>query len=597
MRPNSTNTRAALGAVVIHLVIVAVFLLLPPPFPSGGKKTTKEELTYVQLKEETPASEEAPGPTVDEEGVSITHPAPEGKSAKTRMAFKGGRVTSSGGVNKGNAGGAGKGVNTAPEVNGHPAVAAQQTSRPKSENNAPHPEAAPATNRPPVNQPPPLTSPPFKIATPAATPPPASKNTANVQPPSTGTTTITSEAKSGEKVAGTVRVDRDSVGFKYVKGWPAPGGVRVKVATSGQSGAVAWRAKADDRWVILSPARGLGAGAVEVGVDVTGLLLGFHPATVTVAPEASGAWVASFDVSVMVLPKQAGPPELPHSSYDAYMETGCKVCHLPAGMFPTEDYMQRPEFCGLCHAPGRMAADRVIKGGHPTLVAVGSGGTKKPSAGTVDSGVDSDRMATHLMEGGLITCVTCHNVMKKSDPYGRSWEPASTRDGLRFELLMGGWSRMGLPTVRVYVTDSLIPRPKRLKDAYGYLADPGSYSVDPASGAVVFKRAVPKGSYVFVTLTDPYLRQTVRDDRLCTDCHNQPSHAGLSCLTCHQAHGGGAKCVRRSVATPDGARGVSYRSRKDSGVKGGLCLSCHPTAHNQGKDCLTCHTHSAGFTS
>jgi hypothetical protein len=309
----------------------------------------------------------------------------------------------------------------------------------------------------------------------------------------------------------------------------------------------------------------------------------------------------------MVLPKSAGGKELPHSSWDEYMNGECKVCHLPEQVMAAREMLE-PKFCGLCHSPSGMAQSRVpVRGGHPVMVDAGTGGTKMPTRGTVATGPASDRMDTHLLGGKKVVCVTCHNVMEKPGERGRAWEMTETADQRSYSLSQGGWENSGYIVPKVYVTHSLLPMPKHLKDARQYLADPRDYAYDESDGTIRFKSRLDKKDYVYVTLTNPYLRVTTQDNALCYDCHFENTHQGMNCLVCHRAHGtGNINGIREMVRTPDGTRKVVFTGRLGpgsfaSGTGLGICEVCHPLKqHRDGKDytgadCTGCHRHRDGF--
>ncbi|MGA2192135.1 MAG: hypothetical protein ABSG42_02005, partial [Nitrospirota bacterium] len=292
-------------------------------------------------------------------------------------------------------------------------------------------------------------------------------------------------------------------------------------------------------------------------------------------------------------PAAKGTVELPHSSWDSYMDGSCKVCHLPEGLMPTSDFMLDGGFCALCHNRSAMAKDKIPgPGGHPMMALVGSGGTKMPTFGSVPSGPKSDRMATHLKDRKIV-CVTCHNVMEKPHDYGRAWEMTSSDDGRDYYLYKGGWENMGYIVPKVYVTEGLIKMPRQLKELKKYEAAPDSYRYDASEGVISFLGPMGKADAVYVTLTEPYLRVSTRDNALCYDCHNENTHEGMNCLVCHKMHGTtNKKAVRDVVITPDGD---AVRTTTD-----GICEVCHPVPRSHrkytGTDCIRCHPHSGGFS-
>jgi len=407
-----------------------------------------------------------------------------------------------------------------------------------------------------------------------------------------------------------IRTGKSSLNFKYQKGWPAPGVIRMSISSAGPG----WRASSDKQWIMLSPATGKGDDEIGVGVLATSLEPGYHEGTVSLTPDGQGTEPAAISVSVMVLPEDPGTPELPHMAWDDYMDGNCKVCHLPKALMPSPDFMSRPEFCALCHNPSGMAAESLIgDGGHPVMVNITSGGSRRPSWGTVDKGPYSDRMATHLLGGSKVVCVTCHNVMYKPGDFGRTWELASSTDDMVFELAKGGWSQMGYLVPKVYVTDRLMPMPDRLAGLRAFMARPSSYTINDAEGTIKFKKPVRKGAYVYVTLSSPYLRVPTANNTLCYDCHSENTHQGLGCLACHIMHGTtNIMAVRGKVRTSSGAlRSVVFRSYSGPGSfadsigdPDGICEVCHDPGQGKyhkdnsdyiGKDCTSCHPHSLGF--
>lgn len=406
-----------------------------------------------------------------------------------------------------------------------------------------------------------------------------------------------------------VAADKTAINFKYQKGWPVPGMVRLNIDAVG-GGEAAWHAVPDEDWIIVSPGTGTAPGSLKVGVNTSRLAMGYYEGVVHVQPKASGLKGDEVAVSVMVLPRSSGVPELPHSSWDAYMDGNCKVCHLPQEMMPSKDYMMRPEFCNLCHSESGIASGKTIKGkGHPIGVDVNSGGAKMPTSGTVPTGAGSDRMSTHLRDGRLVVCVTCHNVMEKPGDYGRTWEMTSSRDQRTYAMTGGGWEGMGYSEPKVYVTPGLTPMPHFLKEAKKYLIAPSLYGYDEGEGTINFKSPRRHDDFVYVTLDNPYLRVTTENNRLCYDCHSENTHQGLSCLSCHRMHGtDNIMCIRQSVRTPGRAQKkviFSARDGKNSFADGdashdGICETCHVVRHSGGKDysgtdCTRCHTHKNGF--
>lgn len=422
-------------------------------------------------------------------------------------------------------------------------------------------------------------------------------------------------AAPGRDMTGVV-TGRKSINFRYQKGWPAPPMVGLDVDMPGGG----WRVTPDEDWILVSGGTGSGRGRAEVGVMAAKLGLGYYEGRLKVQSVQSGREMASVPVSVMVLPKDPGTPELPHFSWDGYMDGECKVCHLPEAVMPSREYMKSTEFCKLCHVKDGMAGRKVPgPGGHPVMVKAGGGRTRKPTRGTVDSGPYSDRMATHLLDGRVV-CVTCHNVMNKPGDYGRTWELASSDDSTTYSLARGGWAGMGRLVPRVYVTKGVTPAPEKLSGAAGFIIDPERYTYDELEGEITFNRPRHVTDIVYVTLVNPYLRQTTENNAQCYDCHTQNSHVSLNCLDCHAAHGTtNIKAVRGRIRMPGTRpRQVVFRSytgagsfADGTGAVDGVCEVCHTSTkyykssggyrvHKNGtdysgRDCTKCHRHENGF--
>ncbi len=432
---------------------------------------------------------------------------------------------------------------------------------------------------------------------------------------------LTANAAPDSEV-GRVTTHRKSLNFRYQEGWPPPSMLDVDIDTAGDGEGPEWTAKADRDWILVAPARGKGKGKIQVGVLASGRDTGYHEGTVRLKENMPGSGEIELAVSLMVLPKDPGIPELPHFSWDDYMDGACKVCHLPKELMPSADFMMRPEFCSLCHNPAGMASGSIPgRGGHPVMINATSGGARFPTGGTVASGAYSDKMSTHLLGGDGVVCVTCHNVMYKPGDYARTWELASPEEGLSYRLAKGGWAGMGWLVPKVYVTKSLTPFPDRLSGLKSFIVRPTAYEYDEAEGLIRFKEPPGKGSFVYVTLSNPYLRAPTANNTMCYDCHTCNTHQGLNCLVCHTAHGtSNIRAVREEIRIPGGGlervvfraysgeNSFSGRGKDPSGV----CDACHAmtSIHNPagrrlvhadgrdytGSDCTRCHKHGSGFT-
>jgi len=316
--------------------------------------------------------------------------------------------------------------------------------------------------------------------------------------------------------------------------------------------------------------------------------------------------------------------ELPHTSYDGSPAWGCTACHAEGGeLLPSGfDYKTDTALCVSCHNAASVGHGSVVSSGssHPVMVDVTSGGGKRPTYGSVTSGEWSDSMRTHLKDGRLIVCATCHNPMRKPNDTGRYWELASATDGKKFRPYRGGWWDQGHADARVYQDNSLWT-PTYTKDREKLLVAESRYTLDSYTGAVTFANRT--GDYVYFSLDDPYLRAPGGDNTICADCHTQSTHEALNCLGCHGMHGNvNIRLVRSKVKKPGGATAdVVFRGLTGAGsfadggaVRNGICEVCHTTtsyyradgsgAHNHidgnnydRRDCSTCHTHTIGFGS
>lgn len=561
-------------SIAFHVFLLIAALFLPPPFQSpesGGS------ITYVELKPEPQeekltfgydeASEGGP-PSLSPSPLPLSH---QGRGENALEKNSSGAPANE--VGKGSTGQSG-------------------TDAPKETPPA-QPKEAPAKPPAPAPAPP---APPFEPV-----------QVAQIPAPDDAPKVAVAASEEGPKA---VKADKDQLNFHYQCGLPQPGMVRLRLATSGGKGEAAFSASPDSPWILASPSSGRAPCDFKVGVDTAKLSVGFYEGRVNIKSSDPSVKGDQIDVTLMVLPKEAGARELPHYAWDAYMDGECKVCHMPEDLMPSSDFMEKPEFCVLCHCKGGIAQDKICgAGGHPVGVAAGSGGTRMPSRGTVPSGPKSDMMRTHL-PGGKVVCITCHNVMEKPGEFARAWELASTDDRKAYYLSKGGWDSMGWFIPKVYAVRSFMKLPKRLQEIKKYRVPAGEYTWDEAEGSVTFKRPRDRGDIIYVTLTDPYLRVTTRNSAICYDCHNENTHAGLNCLACHQAHGtDNIKAVRSLVKSPSGKmRQVVFKALKGKGsfagagaVKDGICDACHPFIPHKGRDvrgtdCTKCHSHKDGFS-
>jgi hypothetical protein len=577
-------------SVAIHALLLAAIFLMPAPFPSPKLPKYSEELLYVQpvtlgaLPDErhhagktgADSSPGGPSATKAEKGAGLKM----GITSRKRGSV---RIWSNGPDNPRLAAAGASPAQDTVSLAG--AVSETHTTQP-SKRLAVQPAAVPLTPHAPLSAPPSVSS----------------SSSATSSPPE-----IKAVAERRVPAAIGVKAERETVNFKYQKGWPAPGMVKVRVNVLGAEGGgtVSWKAKADEDWLIISPVSGAAPGVIRIGVDPAKVSVGFYDATVSIVPSDSGVKGDEVDVTLMVLPKEKGTPYLPHYAYDGYMNGECKVCHMPEELLPEPDFMLKPEFCSLCHNPSGMAKAFVLPhGGHPLGVKAGAGGTRVPTRGTDPKGPWSDKMGTHI-PGGKIVCITCHDVMEKPGDYGRSWEPASSDDGVNWWLYKGGWDGMGYITPKVYLAESVAKMPKKVREMRRMEVPPTQYSYDEREGIIIFKKPVPNSYSVYVTLTNPYLRITTEHNALCYDCHSENTHEGLNCLVCHRIHGGGnKKAVRDMVRTANGVKKVYFSGREGAGSfadgsGSGICEVCHALSGShlkyRSKDCTRCHNHMNGF--
>ncbi len=330
-------------------------------------------------------------------------------------------------------------------------------------------------------------------------------------------------------------------------------------------------------------------------------------------------------VTVTVTPY--GKPELPHYNWNPAMipnGTDCAFCHTTPGTFLAQDFLQSPVFCYSCHnAAGNAHALDIFStiGQHPMFVNATALGRKRPTYGNITLGEYNDIPGSRLENGYLVTCMTCHNSMRKSDDPGRVWEYTSTSDQYKYYLQNGGWSGYGNLTPKVYRDTSLWSGPTYSQTKKGYLVNPSEYTYNETSGFIRFKTQQSSFSYIYVTLYYPYLRAPMQDNSLCSDCHTEATHEGANCYNCHAAHNtSNIEGIRQNVRTLDyttmPVKFLRYTGSNSfangTGVHTGICVVCHTTTkyyrrdgtgfvnhsggyNYNGKDCTICHTHASGF--
>lgn len=597
-------------SLAFHAALLVVAVLLPAPFPSRPAYTSTD-LTYVEVgeKPERAASGNAPEPekaaAFDLESLDpdirgrLALAVPEGLVLKEDMAGMGERIRAAASAGR-------------PVQSTNPNPGSSNTGNSET----PPREPAKAAERAGTGSPESGTSGAGRAeADEAGEPAPPGEAPVQVRPE------LAADAAM-DSPAGRVATDRKSLNFKCQAGWPPPAMLSVDVDAGGAGRGTKWSARPDRDWIIVAPKSGQGTGRIKAGVLASGLETGYHEGTITLTGDEPGSGECELAVTLMVLPEDPGRPELPHFAWDDYMDGGCQVCHLPKELMPSADFMMRPEFCGLCHNPAGMASGSLPgPGGHPVMVNVTSGRARFPTGGAVEGGAYSDKMSTHLLGGDKVVCVTCHNVMYKPGDYGRTWELASAGDGKNYRLARGGWAGMGYLVPKVYVTRQLAPPPDRLSGLGTFMVSPSGYEYDEAEGLIRFKEPPVKGSFVYVTLSNPYLRMPTANNAMCYDCHSQNTHQGMNCLVCHAAHGtSNIMAVRENIRIPGGSvRRVAFRAYSGGnsfagggGVPSGVCEVCHTKtsvhkngggrpAHRDGtdytgSDCTRCHGHDAGFT-
>jgi M6 family metalloprotease-like protein len=390
---------------------------------------------------------------------------------------------------------------------------------------------------------------------------------------------------SSYTITGTA-VDHSGAGLDKVE-VSTDGGTTWAVASGTASWSINWNIPRPDNYIIISRAYDLD-GNVE-----------YH----------------GYDIQVTV--NQYANPELPHYEWDSsYSNTGCALCHDTDQVFLPAGFRESPSFCATCHNAAAPAHERALYGGqgHPVLVNATSAGAMLPTYGDITSAEYSNRMSDNL-PGGDVSCVTCHNPMRKTEDFGRTWEMTSTSDQLTYTLQYGGWAALGRLVPVVYRDTSLWSGPSEVKDRKDYLVPPSEYVYDESAGTITFAQAQNPSDYIYVTLDYPYLRVGTKDNRLCSDCHTQATHMGVNCLTCHTAHDtNNLAGIRATLRTTDRTElpvvFMSYTGADSfadgDGTYDGICEVCHTTtlyhtrdgsgsSHYDGQDCTTCHSHAGGF--
>ncbi|HEY3347905.1 MAG TPA: S8 family serine peptidase, partial [Nitrospirota bacterium] len=321
-----------------------------------------------------------------------------------------------------------------------------------------------------------------------------------------------------------------------------------------------------------------------VSTNITGLTNGQnYPVTLRAVDVAGNASPASAPVSAT----PSGPvSDLPHYNWDASPNWLCANCHqLTRATFlpPGYSYGTDAGYCLSCHNTASNAHGKAVNAAksHSTLVNYTAGKAHRPTYGTVTSGEYSDTMWTHLKDGKLVVCTTCHNAMRKPSDVGRAWEYTPSSDGKKFKAYKGGFWDRAYQQVRA-AKDSTLWTPTYSKDRANLTLDQSAYSFNEYSGSVVFQSA--QSGYVYLTLDDPYLRVPGSDNTICTDCHAETTHKAMSCLSCHGSHNlTNIAGIRSKVRRPGGTafrdvvfkRFTGINSFAGSGTLDGICEVCH----------------------
>jgi len=324
---------------------------------------------------------------------------------------------------------------------------------------------------------------------------------------------------------------------------------------------------------------------------------------------------------VTVYIKAQAFPQRTHYNWDWWLMRGdCTDCHQTAQTFLSAGYKDSESFCYSCHNAASAGHGRSIGlPGHGVMASITSAGITTPTYGNF-TGESDNRPYAHL-PGGMVTCVTCHNIMQNPEDVARKWELTSTTDNLTYTMQNGGWEESGYYEPKVYRDTSLWSGPGMVIDTGKYLVDPSEYAYDATAGTITFRSAQDPAVYIYVTLDFPSLRVSTLGDRLCSDCHPQQTHMGANCLVCHRAHGtGNIALIGERVTLPNwSTANTVFTSLTGSssfadgdGTYDGVCEVCHTTTkyyrndgsgfanHSGGfnydrKDCTACHTHASGF--
>jgi len=309
-----------------------------------------------------------------------------------------------------------------------------------------------------------------------------------------------------------------------------------------------------------------------------------------------------------------------HYEWDWWFSGDCADCHNTVQTFLQTDYLDSEDFCYTCHNTASLAHDLpFVPAGHGVMASITSTGITLPTYGNYTTGETDNRLYANL-PGGMVTCITCHNVMQNTEDVARVWELTTTSDNLTYTMQNGSWDTNGHYEPKVYRDTSLWSGPAMAIDRKAYLVDESEYEYDPSAGTITFISAQDPLDYIYVTLDYPSLRVSTVNNRLCSECHTQQTHqpAGyeFNCLDCHSAHGtNNTMLVRETINPPATGRmpvvfvnytGTTASFSNTGGAQSGPCEVCHTQtlyhkqdrtgqSHYDGEDCTGCHSHASGF--
>jgi RHS repeat-associated protein len=342
--------------------------------------------------------------------------------------------------------------------------------------------------------------------------------------------------------------------------------------------------------------------------NITGTSLQYF--RVTAYDSGGNAIGESFVDGVTLAPPN---PELPHYAYNAVLggQANCAICHLTPGTFAAGFGVRTSiGLCISCHNAAGVGHAKGDTGGHPVFVNVTADALHNMPGFGSTTGMGSDSVGAHLLYGGQVVCMSCHNAMEKPNDPGRTWEFTNFTGGVTYSLQHGGWSYYSYLKPAVYRTASAMSAPANIQDRQAYEVAESEYDVYPVSGEVVFHQAQDAGTYIYVTLGNDYLRTANALNALCLDCHAISTHKGVNCAICHGTHGtDNLYDVRGRLGTPGGYADVAFTSMTAMGGGHGVCTVCHtttmyhnvtslsPVEHYDNQVCVDCHPHRSGFPS